>query len=215
MGRPAPASDAPSAPMKQSEMNVSRTAELDEALLRLVKLPSRGESAPIFGRVGVADHDLEAAANAGPVPRQIKEVRHDFPGCLEVRYRFEKRNDAQRLGDSRLLLQELDGKHVTRPTGHRNDVRAERISREAREHAKRVQDLLDLIRGGHVLRNERSLRPKLGDEKLLTLRFVPVAVRAEFRGAESARRVPARDGTASWRMSSRTMCEPKQWTPAN
>ena len=94
----------------------------------------------------------------------------------------------------RLLLQELDRKHITWLTGHRNHVSPERIPRQGREHAERVQDLLDLIRGGHVLGNEGSLRAKLGDEKLLTLAPRPSRCTLRARGVESARRGPACDG---------------------
>ena len=79
-------------------------------------------------------------------------------GGAQVARGLEERDDAERRRDAGLALQELDGEHVRRLPGHRDDVGAERFGMDRRHHAERVEHVGDARRPCGI-RAGVSLRP--------------------------------------------------------
>ena len=101
--------------------------------------------------------------------------------------RLEQRHDAQRPIRAGLLLQQLDDQHVRGACGHRDHVRAERLRRELRGRAERLEHLAHIGRRGQVRRDERSATLELAQEERLALALAPFLVRTESQLARDGR----------------------------
>ena len=142
VGRPAAASHAAAAAVEQRDAHLRLAARRDNRLLRLIQLPRRAEAADVLRGVGVADHHFLMPANVRVIPRHRQQLPQHRSRIAQVVGGFDERHDAQRTLDARFTLQQFDGEHVRRVRRHGDDVGAERIAGQARDHLEGVEHVL-------------------------------------------------------------------------
>ena len=119
--------------------NEGEPATMEPFSRGLVLGPGGGEHAGVLGRIGVADHDHQAAVDVAAVPVALQQALHHRPGAGEVVQGFEQRRHRQGVGAARLLEQQVHGQHVGRLARHGNHVGAQRLRRLAERGVRFIQ----------------------------------------------------------------------------
>ena len=112
--RAAASSDAAAAAVEERHGDAVPPAGGDDGFLRLVQLPAGGQPPDVLRRVRVADHHFLAAVDPRGDTLDCQQAIEHGRRPLQVGRGFEQRDDAQRTGDARILLQQLDGEDVGR-----------------------------------------------------------------------------------------------------
>ena len=173
--------------MEQRDLDAALGAGADDLLLRLVQLPVGGEAAAVLRGIRVADHHLLPPLAPAAIPGQREQLAQDVAGVAQVVDGLEQRHDPQRPIRAGLLLQQLDDQHVRRPCGHRDDVRAQRLGRQPRGRAERLEHLPHVGRRGEIGRDERAPPLQLAQQERLPVGFAPFLVGAEPQLARDGR----------------------------
>ncbi len=95
----AAAPDRAAAPMEEADAHAMLAEDFDQADLRLVKLPARGDEAAVLVRIGIAEHHLLLAAlriDQLAVLGEGKELIHHADAVAQVLDRLEQRHERQR-----------------------------------------------------------------------------------------------------------------------
>jgi len=152
-------------PVEERDRDATLPAESGEAELGFRELPVGREEAPVFVRVGVADHHLEGSApllgaHAAAHQRHLQQIAHDVGRPSQIVDRFEQRHDRERaalhargVGEQpRLLREEVDAQDVGDIVRHTEDEGPDRLAVETApdlmDQTEQVDRLGGVRRGG-------------------------------------------------------------------
>ena len=167
VGRAAPAPERPAAAVEQRQREVVPTGPLRDLALRDVERERRGDRADVLGRVGVAEHDLDAATvgrqaalHGGQVQHRLKDV--DARGKVGVGLEQGDGVDHRSLGGvgEDELGQLVHRREVFRLLGKRDDEAPRRLDPVATLHRPDRAERVEHLRGPG---GERAVDAELGD----------------------------------------------------
>ncbi len=171
--------------MEERECDVILTRPLRDLLLGLVQRQSRADRSDILGRVGVAEHDLEATTGGIESRREIgilDDFRKDAGRRLQVRERLEQRDDVEHGGSAvradGCASQAMNSGKVVGRLGERHDVAAGRTwTVSLLDVRDRAHDVECLLR--HV--TERLARLDLSEHLSVHCRMLPYLELGEMK----------------------------------
>src|SRR5260370_8134088 len=115
--------ERPAAPVKHGQPNAASPGPRGQVRLSLVEGQGGGQRPNLLGRIGVAEHHLQAAARLrepAPDRREREHLVHHTRRLTQVIHRFEQRDDVEhrRLGAGTMLSEPLhrpDTPHLSPP----------------------------------------------------------------------------------------------------
>ncbi len=185
---PPPRPTAPPRPWNKRNRTPWPLCDVDELFLRAVLRPRGRQLAGVLRRVGIADHDLQFAADLVPIPRNTRATRRSS------RPRASRSASVSNSGttgsvalDALRPQQQHHGEHVARRSRHRDDVLRDTVAERRRDHSARLEHFSALVGCGPRLREQAAdgrRAPRAGTAAAL-LRSIPRSCgrRAGCRGS--------------------------------